>query len=130
VADETKCRCRHCKRELEPTHSGPCPYCGQSGIECDKFCKDGVAVGDNPEGVQVTHLSPQGWKILFFLTGLAVTLANMLISGLISQWHRYPVMLAATMAIVLLMFKLRRSFRFIALCHHLTSSAFGRRTFK
>lgn len=45
-----KCWCRYCKKELEPSHTGPCPNCGKTGKDCSstqerRFQK--VYVGDD-----------------------------------------------------------------------------------
>ena len=32
--NELKCWCRHCKVELPPSHTGPCPKCGRLGKDC------------------------------------------------------------------------------------------------
>ncbi|UCC91040.1 MAG: hypothetical protein JSW24_02530 [Dehalococcoidia bacterium] len=32
---EVKCWCQHCKKELPPSHTGPCPYCGKTGKDCE-----------------------------------------------------------------------------------------------
>lgn len=29
-----KCWCKHCKTELKPSHTGPCPKCGKTGKNC------------------------------------------------------------------------------------------------
>jgi hypothetical protein len=34
MANELRCWCRHCKAELPPDHTGPCPKCGKSGKDC------------------------------------------------------------------------------------------------
>jgi hypothetical protein len=31
---EVQCWCRHCKKELPPSHTGPCPHCGKTGKDC------------------------------------------------------------------------------------------------
>jgi hypothetical protein len=31
MSGEVKCWCRYCKKELPPSHTGPCPYCGKKG---------------------------------------------------------------------------------------------------
>lgn len=31
---EVQCWCRHCKAELPPAHTGPCPRCGKLGKDC------------------------------------------------------------------------------------------------
>ena len=30
-----RCWCQHCDRELEPSHTGKCPYCGETGKRCE-----------------------------------------------------------------------------------------------
>ena len=32
--NELKCWCKHCKAELSPSHTGPCPKCGKLGKDC------------------------------------------------------------------------------------------------
>jgi hypothetical protein len=34
MENEVKCWCRHCKAELPPNHTGPCPTCGKRGKDC------------------------------------------------------------------------------------------------
>jgi len=34
MAAEVRCWCQHCKKELPPSHTGPCPYCGKTGKDC------------------------------------------------------------------------------------------------
>lgn len=34
MTTEVKCWCRHCGKELEPSHTGKCPYCGKTGKDC------------------------------------------------------------------------------------------------
>jgi len=89
-------------------------------------CNDGIVLGDRTGGIVETHMSSQSWSILNLLTGLVVGAADILILNLISQWYRYPVVLAVTISIVLLMLKLRRSYRFITLCQYLERTASGR----
>ena len=31
---EVQCWCQHCKKELLPSHTGPCPHCGKTGKDC------------------------------------------------------------------------------------------------
>jgi len=35
MANEVKCWCQHCGRELELGHTGKCPYCGETGKRCE-----------------------------------------------------------------------------------------------
>lgn len=130
MADGVKCWCQHCERELEPSHTGPCPYCGKSGKRCVAIAAETIGIKGDAEAVHTRHMTPQSWSILLFLTGLAVTAVNMITFGLISQWYRFPVSLALSISIVLLMLKLRRSYRFMGLCNYLDRTASGRRRFK
>ena len=34
MTNELRCWCRHCKAELPPDHTGPCPRCGKRGKDC------------------------------------------------------------------------------------------------
>ena len=38
-----RCWCQHCDRELEPGHTGKCPYCGETGKRCEAIVS--VAIG-------------------------------------------------------------------------------------
>lgn len=38
-----RCWCQHCGRELEPSHTGKCPYCGKAGKRCEATAS--VAIG-------------------------------------------------------------------------------------
>jgi hypothetical protein len=44
MSSEVKCWCRHCKRELPPSHTGPCPYCGKKGKDCKVTAKATVGI--------------------------------------------------------------------------------------
>lgn len=35
MSNEVRCWCRHCKKELPPSHTGPCPHCGKTGKDCE-----------------------------------------------------------------------------------------------
>lgn len=39
-----KCWCRHCKTELEPSHTGPCPSCGKTGKDCRVVVKTTIGI--------------------------------------------------------------------------------------
>ena len=41
---EIQCWCRHCERELPPSHTGPCPHCGKTGKDCKVNITDVVAI--------------------------------------------------------------------------------------
>jgi hypothetical protein len=44
MSSEVKCWCRHCERELPPSHKGPCPYCGKKGKDCKVTAKATVGI--------------------------------------------------------------------------------------
>ncbi len=44
MSNEVKCWCRHCRKELDPSHTGPYPYCGKTGKDCKATFKDTVAI--------------------------------------------------------------------------------------
>jgi len=41
---EVHCWCRHCKKELPPSHTGPCPHCGKTGKDCKVNITASVAI--------------------------------------------------------------------------------------
>jgi len=43
MANELRCWCQQCGRELEPSHTGKCPYCGKTGKNCEVTAS--VAIG-------------------------------------------------------------------------------------
>lgn len=43
MTNELRCWCQHCKAELPPSHTGPCPRCGKLGKHCEATAI--VAVG-------------------------------------------------------------------------------------
>lgn len=130
VANEVRCRCKHCGRELKPSHTGKCPYCGESGKECIRIETETVGVKDSVERAHETHMSPESWEILILLISLVLGAANSPILILMSQWYRFLVSIAATIILLLLMLRLRKSYRFITLCNNLVRSASGKRKFR
>ena len=34
MENAVKCWCKYCGRELEPSHTGTCPFCGHTGKDC------------------------------------------------------------------------------------------------
>ena len=55
VANGVKCWCQHCGGELEPNHTGECPYCGKTGKRCEATASVaiGVKVSASAEGPRV-----------------------------------------------------------------------------
>jgi hypothetical protein len=45
--DEVKCWCRHCGTELPPSHTGPCPKCGENGKNINLTPSDRVNIKDS-----------------------------------------------------------------------------------
>ena len=38
--------CKWCGKLLSPTHTGPCPYCGQTGIKTEVIIRDSINLRD------------------------------------------------------------------------------------
>jgi hypothetical protein len=47
MSGEEKCWCRHCKKELPPSHKGPCPYCGKIGKDCKVTTTTTLVISSN-----------------------------------------------------------------------------------
>ena len=44
---DVKCWCQHCKKELHPSHTGPCPYCGKRGKVHEISISDAIVFHDS-----------------------------------------------------------------------------------
>jgi predicted RNA-binding Zn-ribbon protein involved in translation (DUF1610 family) len=55
MTNEVKCWCQHCGQELEPSHTGKCPYCGETGKRCEATASlaIGLKVSATVEGPKV-----------------------------------------------------------------------------
>lgn len=55
MTNEVKCWCQHCGQELEPSHTGNCPYCGKIGKKCEATATVaiGITVSASAEGTRV-----------------------------------------------------------------------------
>ncbi|HUV75519.1 MAG TPA: hypothetical protein VMW00_02575 [Dehalococcoidales bacterium] len=60
MTNEVKCWCRHCKTELPPGHTGPCPKCGKSGKDCKASATVSIAVV--PHASLRARLKQKGFK--------------------------------------------------------------------
>ena len=47
MTNELRCWCRHCKAELPPDHTGPCPYCGETGKDCKVTVTAAIGIRTN-----------------------------------------------------------------------------------
>jgi len=130
VADGGKWWCQHCKRELGASHTGPCPYCGESGKEGEEIATVTIGVRVGAEAVHETHLSVLGWSILFLLIGLVAGAAIAIGLTVANQWYDYLATVAVTTILVVLIYRLKQSYRFIRWCQDQERTASGKRRFK
>ncbi len=115
MTNETKCWCQHCKKELPPSHTGPCPHCGKTGKDC-KVPTGGGVVGIKGS-LSVTHKPKWSSESLALFFGflaifLAVVIPGILllfpfvlwfnfailvgflvVAGFIFWWQRYRVLM-------------------------------------
>ena len=115
MTNELQWWCQHCKKELPPSHTRPCPHCGKTG----KYCKvpTGGGVVGSKASVSATHKPEWSGKSLALLFGflaifLAVVIPGILIllpfspgvnygilvgflvvAGFIFWWQRYRVLM-------------------------------------
>jgi len=93
-------------------------------------CNDGIVLGDSLNGVVETHLSVLGWSILFLLIGLVAGAAIAIGLTVANQWYDYLATVAVTTIGVVLIYRLKQSYRFIRWCQDQERTASGKRRFK
>lgn len=112
MSAEPKFLCRHCKKELPPGHTGPCPYCGQMGKDSRVSIKAGLVVKANVGGTHKpkpssTSLAILGLLVTIFLAiivpiflyllpfsmgiNCVILIGFLLIVTIISCWRRYNI---------------------------------------
>ena len=70
---EVQCWCQHCKKELPPSHTGPCPHCGKTGKNCKATA---TAVVGLKASASATHKPKwSGESLTLFSVLLAIFLA-------------------------------------------------------
>ena len=81
MTNEVKCWCRHCKEELPPDHTGPCPKCGKRGKDCKVTATDVVGIKASLSGTHKPKWSSNSFALFFGLTGvfLAIVIPGILL---------------------------------------------------
>ena len=77
---EVQCWCQHCKKELPPSHTGPCPHCGKTGKDCKVTAT--VAVGIKAS-VSATHKPKWSSESLALFFGFLAVFLVVVIPGIL-----------------------------------------------
>ncbi len=77
---EVKCWCQHCKKELPPSHTGPCPYCGKTGKDCKVTA---TAVVGIKASASATHKPKWSSKSLALFFGFLAIFLGVVIPGIL-----------------------------------------------
>ena len=80
MSSEVKCWCRHCKRELPPSHTGPCPHCGKIGKDCEANANDTVGINAS---LSTTHKPEWSSKSLALFFGFVAVFLAIVIPGIL-----------------------------------------------
>ena len=94
MTNELKCWCQHCKKELSPSHTGPCPHCGKTGKDCKATAT--VPLGLKAS-VSTTHKPEWNGKSLAFLSlivaiFLAVVCPGILLLSPFVLWFNFAIL--------------------------------------
>lgn len=81
MESEPKCWCQNCKKELSLSHTGPCPYCGNVGKDCDVTCR---ATAKGMVSLNRIHKPKWSSKSLALISGICATLLAVSIPGILT----------------------------------------------
>jgi len=73
--NKVKCWCKHCKKELLPSHTGPCPHCGKTGKDCKVTATAVVGVKASMSATHKPKWSSASLTLLSIWVAIFVTLA-------------------------------------------------------
>ena len=99
MTSEVRCWCRHCKAELPPNHTGPCPHCGKLGKDCKATATTVVGVKESVSGTHKPEWSGKSLTILFGITGI---LLSVVILGILTLLPFYPIVNYGILLLLLL----------------------------
>ena len=79
-----RCWCQHCDRELEPSHTGKCPYCGETGKRCEATASAilGLKISASATRTSV-YFEWRNKKIRALIGAIAINAAIALVSTLV-----------------------------------------------
>ncbi|MBN2463106.1 MAG: hypothetical protein JXB43_05840 [Dehalococcoidia bacterium] len=111
---EVQCWCQHCKEELPPSHTGPCPHCGKTGKDCKVTATATVGVKASVSGTHKPKWSSESLALFFgilaillvvvvpgtlmllpFSSGVdyGILVGFLIVMGFIFWWQRYRVLM-------------------------------------
>ena len=111
---EVQCWCQHCKKELPPSHTGPCPHCGKTGKDCKATATAAVGIKASASATHKPKWSSESLALFFGFLAifLAVVIPGILmllpfslgvnygilvgflvVAGSIFWWQRYRVLM-------------------------------------
>lgn len=111
---EVQCWCQNCKKELPPSHTGPCPHCGKIGKDCKVTATATVDIKASASTTHKPKWSSESFALFFgfvavflaivipgilyllpFCLGInyVILICFLLIVGGIFWWQRYGVLM-------------------------------------
>ena len=114
MTGEVKCWCQHCKKELPPSHTGPCPHCGKTGKDCKvratavvgikasvsathkpKWSSESLALFFGFLAIFLAVVIPGILMLLPFSLGVnyGILVGFLVVAGFIFWWQRYRVLM-------------------------------------
>ena len=84
MANEVKCWCQHCKKELPPSHTGPCPHCGKTGKDYKVTLRDKIGIAASLIA-QKTHKYTKKHP-LFIGISVVFTIISLSVGYLLGAW--------------------------------------------
>lgn len=110
---EVQCWCRHCRNELPPSHTGPCPHCGKTGKDCKVTTTASVGIKASVSGTHKPKWSSESLALFFGILAIVLALVVpgvlmllpfspsldycilvglLLVMGFFFWWQRYRVL--------------------------------------
>ena len=77
---EVQCWCQHCKKELPPSHTGPCPHCGKTGKDCKVTATAAVGI---KASMNATHKPKWSSESLALFFGFLAIFLAVVIPGIL-----------------------------------------------
>jgi hypothetical protein len=114
MTTKVQCWCQHCKGELPPSHTGPCPHCGKTGKDCEATPTDTVDIEASMSETHKPKWSSESLALFFgilavllavFVPGILMLLpfdsgvdygmlvGFLIVMGFIFWWQRYRVLM-------------------------------------
>lgn len=75
VEPDINCMCKHCGKQLEPNHIGPCPFCGKVGKTVFVTLYEKVSITD---GLRITTTKQNDQTVI--LAGILILIIGMILT--------------------------------------------------